>query len=51
MANEGSASKKKRIDDDQDPDTQKPLQLQRRRVWRACEGCRRKKVTVSKHVR
>ncbi|KAJ7499149.1 fungal-specific transcription factor domain-containing protein [Mycena latifolia] len=45
MANEGSASKKKRIDDDHDPDTaQKPLLLQRRRVWRACESCRRKKI-------
>ncbi|KAJ7117381.1 fungal-specific transcription factor domain-containing protein [Mycena crocata] len=50
MANEGPSpahqSKKKRIDDDQDtPDsTQKPLQLQRRRVWRACESCRRKKI-------
>ncbi|KAJ7095169.1 fungal-specific transcription factor domain-containing protein [Mycena belliarum] len=45
MANEGSASKKKRIDDHDDPDaTQKPLLLQRRRVWRACESCRRKKI-------
>ncbi|KAJ7086664.1 fungal-specific transcription factor domain-containing protein [Mycena epipterygia] len=45
MANEGQ-SKKKRIDDDLDsPDaTQRPLQLQRRRVWRACESCRRKKI-------
>ncbi|KAJ7047591.1 fungal-specific transcription factor domain-containing protein [Mycena alexandri] len=42
MANE---SKKKRLDDDQDgADAQKPLQLQRRRVWRACESCRRKKI-------
>ncbi|KAJ7179341.1 fungal-specific transcription factor domain-containing protein [Mycena filopes] len=48
MANEGPSahqSKKKRLDDDQDaPDAQKPLQLQRRRVWRACESCRRKKI-------
>ncbi|KAF9246983.1 fungal-specific transcription factor domain-containing protein [Melanogaster broomeanus] len=39
-------SKKKRIDDDaipQDVGT-KPIQLQRRRVWRACESCRRKKI-------
>lgn len=35
-------SKKKRIEDDStsvDPGT-KPVQLQRRRVWRACESCR-----------
>lgn len=35
-------SKKKRIEDDAipaDPGS-KPLQLQRRRVWRACESCR-----------
>ncbi|KAJ6599296.1 fungal-specific transcription factor domain-containing protein [Mycena vulgaris] len=46
MANEGPHQlKKKRLDEDQDLDgTQKPLQLQRRRVWRACEGCRRKKI-------
>ncbi|KXN87885.1 Transcriptional activator protein acu-15 [Leucoagaricus sp. SymC.cos] len=41
-----STSKKKRSDDD--PLTldvgQKPVQLQRRRVWRACESCRRKKI-------
>ncbi|KIJ70318.1 hypothetical protein HYDPIDRAFT_77537 [Hydnomerulius pinastri MD-312] len=39
-------SKKKRIDDDSltvDAGT-KPIQLQRRRVWRACESCRRKKI-------
>lgn len=36
------ASKKKRSDDDPlPPDVgQKPIQLQRRRVWRACESCR-----------
>lgn len=35
-------SKKKRIDDDSlPPDAgSKPVQLQRRRVWRACESCR-----------
>ncbi|KIK08566.1 hypothetical protein K443DRAFT_672578 [Laccaria amethystina LaAM-08-1] len=40
------SSKKKRIDDDpMAPDVgQKPIQLQRRRVWRACESCRRKKI-------
>nr|GAT53936.1 predicted protein [Mycena chlorophos] len=32
---------KKRDDDAADS---KPLQLQRRRVWRACESCRRKKI-------
>ncbi|KAF8164985.1 fungal-specific transcription factor domain-containing protein [Crassisporium funariophilum] len=39
-------SKKKRTDDEQmqDDTTNKPLQLQRRRVWRACESCRRKKI-------
>ncbi|KAJ3981533.1 putative fungal-specific transcription factor [Lentinula detonsa] len=40
-------SKKKRNDDETDaaPDAgQKPIQLQRRRVWRACESCRRKKI-------
>ncbi|KAF8845712.1 hypothetical protein BDN67DRAFT_961332 [Paxillus ammoniavirescens] len=39
-------SKKKRIEDDAltaDAGT-KPVQLQRRRVWRACESCRRKKI-------
>lgn len=38
--------KKKRAQDQQ-PSTdagQKPVQLQRRRVWRACENCRRKKI-------
>jgi hypothetical protein len=37
-----SPSKKKRSDDDPIPlDVgQKPIQLQRRRVWRACESCR-----------
>ncbi|KAJ7507534.1 fungal-specific transcription factor domain-containing protein [Mycena galericulata] len=40
-----SSSKKKRIDDEDASDNpQKPLQLQRRRVWRACESCRRKKI-------
>ena len=36
------ASKKKRSSDDPlPPDAgQKPIQLQRRRVWRACESCR-----------
>ncbi|TFK43169.1 fungal-specific transcription factor domain-containing protein [Crucibulum laeve] len=38
--------KKKRADDE--PSTQdqsqRPIQLQRRRVWRACESCRRKKI-------
>jgi hypothetical protein len=35
-------SKKKLIEDEQmqDDATSKPLQLQRRRVWRACESCR-----------
>ncbi|KAG1892702.1 fungal-specific transcription factor domain-containing protein [Suillus subluteus] len=39
-------SKKKRIDDDPLPTDAgaKPIQLQRRRVWRACESCRRKKI-------
>ncbi|KAJ8468401.1 hypothetical protein ONZ45_g17259 [Pleurotus djamor] len=40
-------SKKKRTDEEQpiSPDIgQKPIQLQRRRVWRACESCRRKKI-------
>ncbi|KAF8609200.1 hypothetical protein BDV93DRAFT_432103 [Ceratobasidium sp. AG-I] len=40
-------SKKQRIDpvDSAPPDLGlKPVQLQRRRVWRACEGCRRKKI-------
>ncbi|KAJ3887812.1 putative fungal-specific transcription factor [Lentinula edodes] len=40
-------SKKKRNDDETNaaPDGgQKPVQLQRRRVWRACECCRRKKI-------
>ncbi|EIN10686.1 hypothetical protein PUNSTDRAFT_119596 [Punctularia strigosozonata HHB-11173 SS5] len=41
-----TAAKKKRDDPAQhQPDIgQKPVQLQRRRVWRACEGCRRKKI-------
>ncbi|EGO01729.1 hypothetical protein SERLA73DRAFT_85551 [Serpula lacrymans var. lacrymans S7.3] len=40
-------SKKKRIDEEHQssPDVGlKPVQLQRRRVWRACESCRRKKI-------
>ncbi|KAK0206288.1 fungal-specific transcription factor domain-containing protein [Desarmillaria ectypa] len=39
-------SKKKRTDEEPlTPDAgQKPIQLQRRRVWRACESCRRKKI-------
>ncbi|OBZ76527.1 Transcriptional activator protein acu-15 [Grifola frondosa] len=39
-------SKKKRIDDQALPADigLKPVQLQRRRVWRACESCRRKKI-------
>ncbi|KAF7355118.1 hypothetical protein MSAN_01427400 [Mycena sanguinolenta] len=42
MAND---QKKKRLDDDEEPATHAaPLQLQRRRVWRACESCRRKKI-------
>ncbi|KAF8974598.1 fungal-specific transcription factor domain-containing protein [Flammula alnicola] len=39
-------AKKKRSEDEpmlEDVST-KPLQLQRRRVWRACESCRRKKI-------
>ncbi|KDQ64825.1 hypothetical protein JAAARDRAFT_52756 [Jaapia argillacea MUCL 33604] len=38
--------KKKRVEDQPlPPDVgQKPIQLQRRRVWRACESCRRKKI-------
>lgn len=37
-----SSAKKKRSDDDSLPIDvgQKPIQLQRRRVWRACESCR-----------
>ncbi|KAH9844024.1 fungal-specific transcription factor domain-containing protein [Rhodofomes roseus] len=39
-------AKKKRFDDDQASADLglKPVQLQRRRVWRACESCRRKKI-------
>lgn len=44
----GSAAgkKKTRIEDDPLPPDAgtKPIQLQRRRVWRACESCRRKKI-------
>ncbi|PPQ82937.1 hypothetical protein CVT24_012850 [Panaeolus cyanescens] len=41
-----SQSKKKRSDDEPmlEDVSSKPLQLQRRRVWRACESCRRKKI-------
>ncbi|CAL1702336.1 unnamed protein product [Somion occarium] len=41
-----SSTKKKKGDDPSlPPDTgAKPIQLQRRRVWRACESCRRKKI-------
>ncbi|OCH94255.1 hypothetical protein OBBRIDRAFT_769925 [Obba rivulosa] len=39
-------AKKKRIEDQSLPPDigTKPIQLQRRRVWRACESCRRKKI-------
>ncbi|KAI0254283.1 fungal-specific transcription factor domain-containing protein [Lactifluus subvellereus] len=39
-------TKKKRVEDQPLPSDagQRPLQLQRRRVWRACESCRRKKI-------
>ncbi|KZT12954.1 uncharacterized protein LAESUDRAFT_689966 [Laetiporus sulphureus 93-53] len=38
-------SKKKRVEDQLPADIGlKPVQLQRRRVWRACESCRRKKI-------
>ncbi|TRM68359.1 fungal-specific transcription factor domain-containing protein [Schizophyllum amplum] len=45
-ANMTQQSRKKRPDDDDQfaGDGPKPLQLQRRRVWRACESCRRKKI-------
>ncbi|KAI0269256.1 fungal-specific transcription factor domain-containing protein, partial [Gloeopeniophorella convolvens] len=38
--------KKKRVEDQSLPSDagQRPVQLQRRRVWRACESCRRKKI-------
>ncbi|KZW03958.1 hypothetical protein EXIGLDRAFT_715981 [Exidia glandulosa HHB12029] len=37
--------KKQKLDTQFDnQDSLKPLQLQRRRVWRACESCRRKKI-------
>ncbi|KDQ10040.1 hypothetical protein BOTBODRAFT_178587 [Botryobasidium botryosum FD-172 SS1] len=40
-----SIAKKQRRDDERPPpEPAKPLQLQRRRVWRACESCRRKKI-------
>ncbi|KAJ7904289.1 fungal-specific transcription factor domain-containing protein [Mycena olivaceomarginata] len=47
MANEGANpanQKKKRLDDEEETNHKSPLQLQRRRVWRACESCRRKKI-------
>ncbi|KAI0303129.1 fungal-specific transcription factor domain-containing protein [Russula brevipes] len=39
-------TKKKRVEDQPLPSDagQRPIQLQRRRVWRACESCRRKKI-------
>ncbi|KAI0049592.1 hypothetical protein FA95DRAFT_1488883 [Auriscalpium vulgare] len=39
-------TKKKRVDEQPAPPdpAQRPIQLQRRRVWRACESCRRKKI-------
>ncbi|KAI0301814.1 fungal-specific transcription factor domain-containing protein [Multifurca ochricompacta] len=39
-------TKKKRVEDQSLPSDagQRPVQLQRRRVWRACESCRRKKI-------
>ncbi|KAF6762750.1 fungal-specific transcription factor domain-containing protein [Ephemerocybe angulata] len=41
-----SQGKKKRIEEEpMSPDAgARPIQLQRRRVWRACESCRRKKI-------
>ncbi|KAF8592537.1 hypothetical protein K439DRAFT_1400441 [Ramaria rubella] len=41
-----SSSKKQKLDTtvDSTGDPSKPLPLQRRRVWRACESCRRKKI-------
>lgn len=41
-----SQPKKKKVDDPPLPPDLglKPVQLQRRRVWRACESCRRKKI-------
>ncbi|KAG5729998.1 Transcriptional activator protein acu-15 [Termitomyces sp. T112] len=39
------ARKKRNDDEPMSSDAgQKPIQLQRRRVWRACESCRRKKI-------
>ncbi|KAI0080746.1 hypothetical protein K474DRAFT_1589402 [Panus rudis PR-1116 ss-1] len=40
------STKKKKVDEQQLPPDlgTKPVQLQRRRVWRACESCRRKKI-------
>ncbi|KAI9510447.1 fungal-specific transcription factor domain-containing protein [Russula earlei] len=39
-------TKKKHVEDQSLPSDagKRPIQLQRRRVWRACEGCRRKKI-------
>ena len=44
-------SKKKLIEDEQmrDDATSKPLQLQRRRVWRACESCRYVLIVLHHH--
>ncbi|KAJ7774316.1 fungal-specific transcription factor domain-containing protein [Mycena maculata] len=45
MTHESSTQAKKRIDEEDGSDPPKKiLQLQRRRVWRACESCRRKKI-------
>ncbi|KIY49579.1 hypothetical protein FISHEDRAFT_41892 [Fistulina hepatica ATCC 64428] len=46
MAKADDSAKKKHTDDEPlPPDAgQKPIVLQRRRVWRACESCRRKKI-------
>jgi hypothetical protein len=45
-------SKKKRIDDDPLPTDAgaKPIQLQRRRVWRACESCRQVDRALHSHL-
>ncbi|KAI5833483.1 hypothetical protein K523DRAFT_295915 [Schizophyllum commune Tattone D] len=46
LVNMTHPTKKKQQDDNEQfgSDIHKPLQLQRRRVWRACESCRRKKI-------
>lgn len=45
-------SKKKRIEDDPLPTDAgaKPIQLQRRRVWRACESCRQVDRALHSHI-